>query len=160
MPDFIFTMQEVTRVHPPDKKVLENITLAFFPGAKIGVIGSNGSGKSSLLRIMAGVDKEFLGEARPHPGTKIGYFAQEPELGDFRTVSEAVSDSVSDIRALTQEYEALSMKLGEPMSDEEMSKLLDRQAALQDRIDAIDAWSLDQQVELAMDALRLPPADA
>jgi len=160
MPEFIFTMQEVTRVHPPDKKVLENITLAFYPGAKIGVIGGNGSGKSSLLRIMAGVDKEFLGEARPHPGTKIGYFAQEPELGDFKTVAEAVSDAVSDIRALTNEFETLSMKLGEPMSDAEMNKLLERQSALQDRIDAIDAWSLDQQVELAMDALRLPAADA
>ncbi len=160
MPEFIFTMQEVTRVHPPDKKVLENITLAFYPGAKIGVIGSNGSGKSSLLRIMAGVDKEFLGEARPHPGTKIGYFAQEPELGDFRTVSEAVHDAVSDIRGLVEQYEALSMKLGEPMSDDEMTKLLDRQSALQDRIDAVDAWSLDQQVELSMEALRLPPGDA
>src|SRR5690349_16307508 len=139
MPEFIFTMQEVTKVHPPDKKVLENITLAFFPGAKIGVIGGNGSGKSSLLRIMAGVDKEFLGEARPHPGTEIGYFAQEPELQDFRTVREAVDDAVSDIRGLVSEYEALSMKLGEPMSDDEMSKVLERQSALQDRIEAMDA---------------------
>ncbi|HWA73352.1 MAG TPA: energy-dependent translational throttle protein EttA [Polyangiaceae bacterium] len=160
MPEFIFTMQEVTKVHPPDKKVLENITLAFFPGAKIGVIGGNGSGKSSLLRIMAGVDKEFLGEARPHPGTKIGYFAQEPELQDFRTVREAVDDAVSDIRGLVSEYEALSMKLGEPMSDDEMSKVLERQSALQDRIEAMDAWSLDQRLDIAMEALRLPAPEA
>ncbi|HEY2409820.1 MAG TPA: energy-dependent translational throttle protein EttA [Polyangiaceae bacterium] len=160
MPEFIFTMQEVTRVHPPDKKVLENITLAFFPGAKIGVIGNNGSGKSSLLRIMAGVDTEFLGEAKPYPGTKIGYFAQEPELGKAVTVKEAVDEAVADIRALVTDFEALSMKLGEPMSDDEMNRVLEKQAALQDRIDAIDAWSLDQRVELAMDALRLPPADA
>ncbi|HET9930525.1 MAG TPA: energy-dependent translational throttle protein EttA [Polyangiaceae bacterium] len=160
MPEFIFTMQEVTKVHPPDKKVLENITLAFYPGAKIGVIGGNGSGKSSLLRIMAGVDREFLGEARPHPGTKIGYFAQEPELGGFTYVREAVDDAVSDIKKLVTEYEALSMKLGEPLSDDEMTKVLDQQAALQDRIDASDAWNLDQRVEVAMDALRLPPSDA
>jgi ATP-binding cassette ChvD family protein len=160
MPEFIFTMQEVTKVHPPEKKVLENITLAFFPGAKIGVIGANGSGKSSLLRIMAGVDKEFLGEARAHPGTKIGYFAQEPELGDFRTVRDAVNEAVSDIRGLVSDYEALSMKLGEAMSDDEMTKVLDQQAALQDRIEALDAWNLDQRVDIAMEALRLPASDA
>ena len=160
MPEFIFTMQEVTKVHPPDKKVLENITLAFYPGAKIGVIGSNGSGKSSLLRIMAGVDTEFLGEARPHPNTKIGYFAQEPELGNFRTVREAVEDAVSETKALISEFEALSMKLGEPLSDDEMNKVLEAQSKLQDRIDAADAWSIDQRLDMAMEALRLPPADA
>src|SRR5450432_1643411 len=160
MPEFIFTMQEVTRVHPPDKKVLENITLAFYPGAKIGVIGTNGSGKSSLLRIMAGVDKEFLGEAKPHPGTKVGYFAQEPELGSAVTVLDAVNEGVADIRGLVTEFEEVSMKLGEPMSDDEMTRVLEKQAALQDKIDASDAWSLDQRLELAMDALRLPPADA
>jgi energy-dependent translational throttle protein EttA len=160
MPEFIFTMQEVTKVHPPDKKVLENITLAFYPGAKIGVIGSNGSGKSSLLRIMAGVDKEFLGEARPHAGTKIGYFAQEPELFDFKTVRAAVDDAVSDIRGLVSEFERLSAQLGEPMSDDEMTRVLEQQSALQDRIDAADAWTLDQRVDIAMEALRLPPAEA
>ncbi|HWZ91032.1 MAG TPA: ATP-binding cassette domain-containing protein, partial [Polyangiaceae bacterium] len=123
MPEFIFTMQEVTRVHPPDKKVLENITLAFYPGAKIGVIGTNGSGKSSLLRIMAGVDTEFLGEAKPYPGTKIGYFAQEPELGNARTVLEAVDEAVADIRGLITEFETVSMKLGEPLSDDEMTRV-------------------------------------
>jgi ATP-binding cassette ChvD family protein len=160
MPEFIFTMQEVTKVHPPDKKVLENITLAFYPGAKIGVIGTNGSGKSSLLRIMAGVDKEFLGEARAHPGTRIGYFAQEPELGSFKTVREAVEDAVSETKALITEFETLSAKLGEPLSADEMDKVLDAQSKLQDRIDAADAWNLDQRVDLAMEALRVPPPDA
>src|ERR1700744_85752 len=115
MPEFIFTMQEVTRVHPPDKKVLENITLAFFYGAKIGVIGTNGSGKSSLLRIMAGVDKDFLGEAHAARGIRAGYFAQEPELGAAETVREAVDEAVSDVRGIVKEFEELSMKLGEPM---------------------------------------------
>src|SRR5688572_4640538 len=160
MAEFIFTMQEVTRVHPPDKRVLENITLAFFFGAKIGVIGTNGSGKSSLLRIMAGVDKEFLGEARPAEGIKIGYFAQEPELGSAKTVREAVDEAVSDIRGLVKQFEELSAKLGEPMSDDAMTKLLEKQSALQDKIDAIDAWNLDSRVEIAMEALRVPPGDA
>jgi sulfate-transporting ATPase len=153
-------MQEVTKVHPPDKKVLENITLAFYPGAKIGVIGSNGSGKSSLLKIMAGVDKEFLGEARAHPGTKIGYFAQEPELGAFKTVREAVEDAVQETKALLQKFEEVSAKLGEPLSDDEMTSVLEAQSKLQDRIDAADAWNLDQRVDLAMEALRLPPPEA
>ncbi len=160
MPEFIFTMQDVTRVHPPDKKVLENITLAFYPGAKIGVLGINGSGKSSLLRIMAGVDRDFLGEAKPYPGTRIGYFAQEPDLGEATTVKQAVDQAVSETRALLDDFEALSMRLGEPMSDDEMSALLDKQGKLQDQIDAADAWNLDTNVEIAMEALRLPPGDA
>jgi len=160
MPEFIFTMREVTRVHPPDKKVLENITLAFYPGAKIGVIGVNGSGKSSLLRIMAGVDNQFLGEAQPHPGTKIGYFAQEPDLGDAETVFDVVDQAVSETRALLTEFEELSMKLGEPMSDDEMNQLLEKQGKLQDKIDAVDAWNLDSRIEMAMEALRLPAAEA
>ena len=160
MAEFIFTMQDVTRVHPPDKRVLENITLAFFFGAKIGVIGTNGSGKSSLLRIMAGVDKEFMGEAHPAEGIRIGYFAQEPELGSAKTVREAVDEAVSDIRGLVKQFEDLSTKLGEPMSDDAMTKLLEKQSALQDKIDAIDAWNLDQRVDIAMEALRVPPGDA
>ena len=160
MAEFIFTMQDVTRVHPPDKRVLENITLAFFFGAKIGVIGTNGSGKSSLLRIMAGVDHEFIGEAHPAPGIRIGYFAQEPELGSAVTVREAVDEAVSDIRGIVKEFEDLSMKLGEPMSDDAMNKLLEKQSALQDKIDAIDAWNLDSRVDIAMEALRVPPGDA
>ena len=160
MAEFIFTMQEVTRVHPPDKRVLENITLAFFFGAKIGVIGTNGSGKSSLLRIMAGVDKEFIGEAHPAEGIRIGYFAQEPELGSAKTVREAVDEAVLDIRGLVKRFEELSTKLGEPMSDDAMTKLLEKQAEVQDKIDAIDAWNLDSRVEIAMEALRVPPGDA
>jgi energy-dependent translational throttle protein EttA len=160
MPEFIFTMQEVTRIHPPDKKVLENISLSFFPGAKIGVIGGNGSGKSSLLRIMAGVDKEFFGEARPHPGTRIGYFAQEPELGTARTVREAVEEAVSETRGLITRFEAISTELGEPISAERMTELLEEQGKLQDQIDAVDAWNLDSRLEIAMDALRLPPGEA
>jgi len=134
MPEFIFTMTDVTRVHPPDKRVLENIHLAFYPGAKIGVLGVNGSGKSSLLRIMAGVDKEFIGEAKPHPGTRIGYFAQEPELSQWSTVKEAVDDAVSETRAMLTEFEEVSTKLGEPMSDDAMNKLLERQAILRNRL--------------------------
>ncbi|MBK7585468.1 MAG: energy-dependent translational throttle protein EttA [Myxococcales bacterium] len=158
--DFIFTMQGVTKVHPPDKKVLEDITLAFLPGAKIGVIGANGSGKSSLLRIMAGVDKDIYGEAKPHPAIKVGYFSQEPELGDAKTVREAVEEGVQEVRSLITQFEELSMKLGEPMSDDEMNKLLEKQGALQDRIDALDAWNIDQHVDVAMEALELPPPDA
>ncbi len=160
MAEFVFVMQEVSKVHPPDKRVLENITLAFLPGAKIGVIGANGSGKSSLIKIMAGVDRDFLGEAHPAPGLKIGYFAQEPELGTARTVLESVNEAVAETRKLLTDFEALSLKLSEPLSDDEMSAILDEQAKLQDRIDAADAWNLDMVVETAMDALRLPAPDA
>jgi ATP-binding cassette ChvD family protein len=124
------------------------------------VLGANGSGKSSLLRIMAGVDKEFLGEVHPAPGIRIGYFAQEPELGAAKTVQEAVNESVHDIRSLVTQFEELSLALGEPMSDDAMTKLLEKQGALQDKIEAADAWNLDSRVNIAMEALRLPPADA
>jgi ATP-binding cassette ChvD family protein len=160
MPEFIFVMHQVTKVHPPDKRVLEDINLAFFFGAKIGVIGANGSGKSSLLRIMALEDTDIYGEAKPHPGIRVGHFAQEPELGEARTVREAVEQAVSDQRALLQRFEETSARLGEPMSDDEMNRLLAEQAKLQDEIEACDAWNLDSLVEVAMDALRLPPADA
>jgi ATP-binding cassette ChvD family protein len=160
MPEFIFTMQGVTKVHPPDKKVLDNIHLSFYPGAKIGVIGGNGSGKSTLMRIMAGVDKTFGGEAKPHPGTRIGYFAQEPDMGSAKTVEEAVAEGVAETRSLLTRFEEISAKLGEPMDDDAMTKLLDEQAQLQDKIDAADAWNLDRHVELAMDALRVPPPEA
>ncbi len=159
MGDFIFTMTDVTRVHPPDKVVLKSIHLAFFPGAKIGVLGVNGSGKSSLLRIMAGVDTEFSGEAKPKPGTKIGYFEQEPKLLGMETVRDAVDDAVSETRKLLTDFEELNMKFAEPMSDDEMEALLGKQAALQDQIDAADAWNLDSTVEIAMDSLRLPAPD-
>lgn len=160
MPEFVFTMHEVTRVHPPDKKVLDNITLAFLPGAKIGVIGGNGSGKSSLMRIMAGVDDGFTGEAKAHSSIQVGYFAQEPELGSAKTVREAVELAVASTRELLTQFEAISAKFAEPMSDDEMTTLLEKQGRLQDKIDACDAWSLDMKVDRAMDALRLPPSDA
>ncbi|MCW5835946.1 MAG: energy-dependent translational throttle protein EttA [Labilithrix sp.] len=160
MPEFIFTMQGVTKVHPPDKRVLENIHLAFYPGAKIGVIGANGSGKSSLLRIMAGVDTQFAGEAKPHPGTRIGYFAQEPDLGSAATVWDAVSEGVKETQDLITRFEEISNELGEPMDGDAMQALLDEQAALQDKLDAADAWNLDRHVGLAMEALRVPARDA
>src|SRR5687768_3817943 len=139
MPEFVFTMQGVTRVHPPDKKVLDNVTLAFLPGAKIGVLGANGSGKSSLMRIMAGKADGFVGEAKPHPSIKVGYFAQEPDLGSAQTVIEAVEQAVKPTRDLLVQFEEVSAKFGEPLSDDEMNALMEKQAKLQDRIDAIDA---------------------
>jgi energy-dependent translational throttle protein EttA len=160
MAEFIFTMTGVTKVHPPDKRVLENIHLAFLPGAKIGVIGANGSGKSSLLRIMAGVDTQHAGDAKPAPGIRIGYFAQEPELGQAKTVWDAVDEGVADTRSLLTRFEDISNKLGEPMDGDAMQTLLDEQASLQDKLDAADAWNLDRHVELAMEALRVPPKDA
>ncbi len=160
MAEFIFTMKGVTKVHPPDKKIIEDLYLSFFPDAKIGVIGVNGTGKSSLLRIMAGEDDTFSGEAWIRPGAKVGYLPQEPDLGAANTVREAVEVGVAPVRALLDEFNEVSMKLAEPMNDDEMTKLLDRQAALQDRIDAVDGWNLESTLEIAMDALRLPPADA
>jgi energy-dependent translational throttle protein EttA len=160
MAEFIFQMQDVTRVHPPDKKVLQNVTLAFYFGAKIGVIGGNGSGKSSLMRIMAGVDKEFTGDARLHPNATVGYFSQEPDLQGAETVREAVEMAVKKTRDLLAAFEAISMKLGEPMDDDAMQKLLDEQGRMQDEIDAQDAWNLDRTVDLAMEALRLPAPEA
>lgn len=160
MAEFIFTMQEVTRIHPPDKRVLQDVSLSFFFGAKIGVLGGNGSGKSSLLRIMAGVDTEFLGEVHRAPGVRVGYFAQEPDLGEAQNVRSAVDEAVADIRALVTEFETISASLAEPMSDEALNRLLEQQGALQDRIEAADAWNLDSRVDAAMEALRLPPGDA
>jgi energy-dependent translational throttle protein EttA len=158
--DYIFTMAGVSKVHPPDKRVLNNIHLAFFPGAKIGVLGVNGSGKSSLLRIMAGVDQDFLGEARPRPGTRVGFFEQEPRLEGYTTVREAVESAVEDTRRLLTDFEAVNMKFAEPMGDDEMNALMAKQAELQDQIDAADAWNLDSAVDIAMDALRLPSGEA
>ncbi|MEZ4255877.1 MAG: energy-dependent translational throttle protein EttA [Polyangiales bacterium] len=160
MADYIYTMQDLKKVHPPDKKVVENVYPSFLPGAKIGVIGVNGTGKSTILRIMAGVDKTFVGEAWLRPGATVGYVPQEPDLGDAKTVKEAVEEAVKETRALVKEFEDLSMKLGEPMSDDEMNTVLERQGKLQDQIDAVDGWSVDHALELAMDALRLPPPDA
>ncbi|MBX3027337.1 energy-dependent translational throttle protein EttA [bacterium] len=143
-----------------DRVLLDDITLAFLPGAKIGVLGPNGAGKSTLLRIMAGVDGEFTGDAKPTAGVRVGFLPQEPQLDAAKTVLGNVEEGVADTRALLTDFEAVSAQLAEPMDDAQMTKLLDRQAALQDRIDAANAWELDRQLDIAMDALRLPPPDA
>jgi sulfate-transporting ATPase len=160
MADYIFTLQGMTKVHPPDKKVLEEVYLSFLPGAKIGVLGFNGSGKSTLLRIMAGQDKSFAGEAWQKPGTTVGYLPQEPDLGKGRTVKECVEDAVHEQRDLLRKFEELSMKLGETLSDDAMNKVIEEHGKVQDQIEATDGWNLDHRLELAMDALRLPPPDA
>ncbi|HET8761302.1 MAG TPA: ATP-binding cassette domain-containing protein, partial [Nitrospiria bacterium] len=157
---YIFTMQKVTKVVPPKRKILEDISLSFYPGAKIGVLGLNGSGKSTLLRIMAGADTEFLGEAKPAKGIKIGFLSQEPQLDLSKDVRGNVEEGVAEVKGLVDEFNAVSAKLGEPMSDDAMAALLDKQAALQEKIDAANAWELDRQLEIAADALRLPPWDA
>ncbi len=157
---YTFVMKDLRKLVPPKREILKGIHLSFYPGAKIGVLGNNGAGKSTLLRIMAGVDKEFLGEAWPAPGLKIGYLAQEPQLDPTKTVKENVDEGVAETRALLARFEEVSMKLGEDMPEDKMNKLLDEQARLQDQIEAVNAWELDHQVDMAMDALRCPPGDA
>ncbi len=160
MADFVFTMHDLRKVVAPDRVILDGITLAFLPGAKIGVLGPNGSGKSSLLRIMAGVDKDFLGEARPHPALRIGYLAQEPQLDPTKDVKGNVEDGASAVKGLLLRFEEISAKFAEPMEDDAMNKLLEEQGRLQDQIDAVNGWELDRTLDIAMDALRLPPGDA
>ncbi|HEY8554198.1 MAG TPA: ATP-binding cassette domain-containing protein, partial [Burkholderiales bacterium] len=157
---YVFTMHRVTKIVPPKREILRDISLSFFPGAKIGVLGLNGAGKSTLLRIMAGVDTNYEGEARPQPGIRIGYLPQEPQLDPTKDVRGNVEEAVADIKKLLDEFNAISMKFAEPMSEEEMNKLLEKQAALQEKIDAAGAWELDRKLEIAADALRLPPWDA
>ena len=153
-------MQDLRKVVAPERVILDEITLAFLPGAKIGVLGANGAGKSTLLRIMAGIDSEFLGEARPAPGIRVGHLPQEPELDPEKDVLGNVEEGVAETRALLRRFEELSARFAEPLEDAEMEALLAEQAALQDRIDAADAWELDRTLEVAMDALRVPPGDA
>src|SRR4051794_20197537 len=157
---YIYTMQNLRRVHPPNKEVLKGIYLSFFPGAKIGVIGSNGSGKSTLLRIMAGVDKDFFGEAKPADGISIGYLPQEPALDPAKTVLGNVEEAVASTKKLLTRFDEVNAKLGEDLTPEQMEKLLEEQGKLQDAIDAGKGWELDRTLEIAMDALRLPAADA
>jgi sulfate-transporting ATPase len=157
---YTFVMKDLRKLVPPKREILKGIWLSFYPGAKIGVLGNNGAGKSTLLKIMAGVDKEFLGEAMPAPGLKIGYLAQEPHLDPKKTVKENVDEGVAETRALLARFEEVSTKLGEDMPEDKMNKLLDEQARLQDQIEAVNAWELDHQVDMAMDALRCPPGDA
>jgi energy-dependent translational throttle protein EttA len=155
---FIFTMRDLRRFYPPDREVLRGINLSFYPGAKIGVIGSNGSGKSSLLRIMAGVDDGFTGQARLTAGFSVGYLAQEPDLDPSKDVAGNVTDGVAELKQLLVRFDEVCAAMGE--ADADFDKLLAEQAQLQDRIDAAGAWDLDRKLEIAMDALRLPPADA
>jgi len=159
-PQFIYVMKDLRKVVPPSREILRGIYLSFYPGAKIGVLGANGAGKSSLLRIMAGVDQDFQGEAWPANGTRIGYLPQEPQLDATKDVKGNVEIAVAKKRALLQKFEAISMKFAEPMSDDEMTKLLEDQAKVQEQIDAQNLWELDRSIEIAMDALRLPPPDA
>ncbi len=159
-PQYIYTMVNLGKVVPPKREVLKGIYLSFFPGAKIGVLGANGAGKSSLLRIMAGVDHDFIGEARPADGTRIGYLPQEPALDPAKDVRGNVEEAVRAQRALLTEFEAVSARFAEPMSDDAMNALLERQGALQERIETLGLWDLDRHIDIAMDALRLPPGDA
>ncbi len=159
MAQFIFTMNRVGKVVPPKRIILRDISLSFFPGAKIGVLGLNGSGKSCLLKIMAGVDKEIEGEARPQPGIKIGYLPQEPVLDDAKTVRAVVGEGVGDVQSLIDRFNAISDKFAEPMADAEMTRLMDEQAKMQDKIDAVGGWELERKLEIAADSLRLPPWD-
>ncbi|MDG2176869.1 MAG: energy-dependent translational throttle protein EttA [Gammaproteobacteria bacterium] len=160
MAQFVYTMNRVGKVVPPKREILKDISLSFFPGAKIGVLGLNGAGKSTLLRIMAGVDKDFLGEARPQPDLKVGYLPQEPELDESKDVRGNVEDGIREIKDLVDEFNAISDKFAEPMNDDEMNALLERQGELQGAIDACNGWDLERTLEIAADALRLPPWDA
>ena len=160
MPEFVFTMHDLRKAVGPDRVLLDGITLAFLPGAKIGVLGANGAGKSTLLRIMAGIDTEFTGDARPTPGIRVGHLPQEPVLDAAKDVLGNVEEGVAEIRALLHRFEELTARFNEPMDDDTMTALLDEQAMLQDQIDAANAWDLDRTLDIAMDALRLPPGDA
>ena len=160
MAQFIYTMIGVSKTVPPDRKIIRDISLSFFPGAKIGLLGLNGAGKSTVLRIMAGVDGDFEGEARPQPGIRIGYLPQEPELDESKTVREVVEEGVAETRNLLNRFDEVSMKFAEPMSDDEMNALLAEQAELQEAIENANGWELERTLEVAADALRLPDWDA
>ena len=157
---YVFVMQNLTKVFPGGKELFKGITLSFLPGAKIGVLGVNGAGKSTLLKIMAGVDKEFNGEAWAAEGVKVGYLEQEPKLDPSKNVMENIMDGLGETRDLLKEFEEVSMKFAEEMTDEEMNALIERQAELQEKIDACNGWDLERTIEIAMDALRCPPSDA
>ncbi|MDH3562601.1 MAG: energy-dependent translational throttle protein EttA [Gammaproteobacteria bacterium] len=157
---FIYTMHCVSKIVPPNRTILKDISLSFFPGAKIGVLGLNGSGKSTLLRIMAGEHKEYDGEARPQPGIRIGFLPQEPQLNPKKDVRGNVEEAVAETKKLLDDFNTISMKFAEPMSDDEMNKLMEKQAKLQEKIEAAGAWDLDRKLEIAADALRLPPWEA
>jgi sulfate-transporting ATPase len=160
MAQFIYTMNRVGKVVPPKRIILRDISLSFFPGAKIGVLGLNGSGKSTLLKIMSGIDKDIEGEARAQTGIKVGYLPQEPVLDDAKSVREVVGEGVGDVQSLIDRFNAISDKFAEPMPDDEMNKLMEEQAKMQDKIDAVGGWELERKLEIAADSLRLPPWEA
>ena len=160
MAQYIYTTNRLGKVVPPKRHILRDISLSFFPGAKIGVLGLNGSGKSTLLRIMAGVDKEFEGEARPQPGIKLGFLPQEPELEVTKNVRAIVEEGVADLLGLVHRFNEISDKFAEPLDDDAMAKLLEEQGKLQDKIDSVGGWEIERKLEIAADALRLPPWDA
>src|SRR3990167_10445453 len=153
-------MRGVSKIVPPHRAILKKIYLSFYPGAKIGVLGLNGSGKSTLLRILAGIDREFEGEAKANPGTRIGYLPQEPQLDPTKTVRGNVELAVSETLQLLQQFNDISMRFGEPLSDDEMNKLLEEQGNLQNKIDSVNCWDVERTLELAADALRLPAWEA
>jgi ATP-binding cassette ChvD family protein len=160
MAQYIYTMNRVAKVVPPKRFIIKDISLSFYPGAKIGVLGLNGAGKSTVLRIMAGLDTEFDGEARPQPGINVGYLPQEPELNPDKDVRGNVEEGVAETIALVEKFNAISDKFAEPMSDDEMNALLEEQGKLQDAIDSAGAWEIERKLDIAADALRLPPWDA
>ena len=160
MAQYVYTMSQVGKVVPPNRTILKDISLSFFPGAKIGVLGLNGAGKSTLLRIMAGVDTEYLGEARPQANLNVGYLPQEPELDNSKDVRGNIEDGLGEINELLKQFNAISDRFAEPMLDDEMTRLLDKQGDLQLKIDSLDGWNLERRMDIASDALRLPPWDA
>lgn len=157
---YVYVMKDMSKTFPGGRQVLKNIYLSFFPGAKIGVIGVNGSGKSTLLKIMAGLDQDFTGEAWPAENVSVGYLAQEPELDDTKSVHENIVGGLKHIQDLLQEFDAVSAQFAEEMTDEQMNTLIEQQANLQEKIDAVDGWNLSRTIEIAMDALRCPPAES
>ena len=157
---YIYTMQGLKKIVPPNREILKGIWLSFFPGAKIGVIGLNGAGKSTLLKIMAGLDQDFIGEAKPDPSVKVGYLPQEPELDADKDVKGNIEMAVGELKGMVDRFNEISMKMCEPMEDDEMNALMEEMGKLQDEIDAKNGWDLDRHLEIAMDALRCPPGDA
>ena len=157
---YVYVMKDLTKAFPGGREVFKGITLSFLPGVKIGVLGVNGAGKSTLMKIMAGIETEYGGEAWAAPGSTVGYLSQEPHLDPTKTVGENVEDAFADLKAALARFNEISMQFAEPMSDEAMNKLLAEQADLQEKIDAGDGWELDRKVDIALDALRCPPADA
>ena len=159
-PQFIYTMYKVDKFHGPEKHILKEVSLSFIPGAKIGVLGANGAGKSTLLKMMAGIEEASSGEMKLHPGASVGYLSQEPDLDESKDVRGNVEDGLAELRDLLKRLEELSMKFAEPMTDDEMAEVLEEQGRVQDKIEKADAWDIDRRLDIAMDALRLPPGDA